>query len=390
VRRLTEIDRRAIDAVAAVVLFAAATAELLLERTVQGSVALNVAALAFATLPLAFRRRAPLESLGVIVVAGALLNGLLTEFDEEDTFIPYVAYLLTAYGCGAFAEGAKAVAGLVVGCLGVGVISLLTTATFGDFFFPMVFMALAWLAGRTVRHRNRLAAELHEAAVQAAEAHEAEAARAVASERRRIAREMHDVVAHSMSVMVVQAGGARRILRQDPARADAAGEQIERTGREALAEMRRMLGFLRAGEDDDPTEPQPGLDRLDALVARTRDAGLPVTVRVVGEPRRLSSGLDLTAYRIVQEGLTNALKHAGGAPTAVDVRWGAQRLELEIRDGGRGRRPTRSPNGDGGGHGLVGMQERVRLYGGELRAGRSENGGFAVLARLPLNDEEGT
>jgi signal transduction histidine kinase len=225
--------------------------------------------------------------------------------------------------------------------------------------------------------------------VVAEEAHEAEAARAVAEERRRIAREMHDVVAHSMSVMVVQAGGARRILRQDPARADAAGEQIERTGREALAEMRRMLGFLRAGEDD-PTEPQPGLERLDALVARTRDAGLPVTVRVVGEPRRLSSGLDLTAYRIVQEGLTNALKHAGGAPTEVDVRWGAQRLELEIRDDGRGRPPTRPPNGDGGGHGLVGMQERVRLYGGELRAGRSENGGFAVLARLPLNEEEDT
>jgi signal transduction histidine kinase len=380
------VDPRLVDAAVAVLLCAAAIAEILALPEPRGPVLLNVLGIAAATLPLAVRRRAPLGALLAIVTFGGLTNHLLTSF--VDGFTPFVAYLAASYGAGAFADGRRALAGLAVGVAGVSVIAA-SSPSFADFFFPFTFMAGAWLAGRTVRNRSRLAAELHEAAVLAEEAHEAEAARAVAEERRRIAREMHDVVAHSMSVMVVQAGGARRILRQDPARADAAGEQIERTGREALAEMRRMLGFLRAGEDDS-TEPQPGLERLDALVARTRDAGLPVTVRVVGEPRRLSSGLDLTAYRIVQEGLTNALKHAGGAPTEVDVRWGAQRLELEIRDDGRGRPPTPQPNGNGGGHGLVGMQERVRLYGGELHAGRSENGGFAVLARLPLNEEEGT
>jgi signal transduction histidine kinase len=380
------LDPRMVDAIVAVLVCAAAVAEILALPDPRGPVLLNVLGISAATLPLAVRRRAPLGALLAIVTFGALTNHLLTSF--VDGFSPFVAYLAASYGAGAFADGRRALAGLAVGVAGVSAIAA-SAPSFADFFFPMTFMAGAWLAGRTVRNRSRLAAELHEAAVVAEEAHEAEAARAVAEERRRIAREMHDVVAHSMSVMVVQAGGARRILRQDTARADAAGEQIERTGREALAEMRRMLGFLRAGEDD-PTEPQPGLERLDALVARTRDAGLPVTVRVVGEPRRLSSGLDLTAYRIVQEGLTNAMKHAGGAPTEVDVRWGAQRLELEIRDDRRGRPPTPPPNGDGGGHGLVGMQERVRLYGGELRAGRSENGGFAVLARLPLNEEEGT
>jgi signal transduction histidine kinase len=377
------LDPRMVDAVVAVLLFAAAIAEILSLPDRRGPALLNVLGVAAATLPLAVRRRAPLEALLAIVVFGGLTNHLLTSF--VNGFSPFIVYLAASYGAGAFADGRRALAGLAVGVAGVSVISA-SAPSFADFFFPAAFMAGAWLAGRTVRNRTRLAAELHEAAVLAEEAHEAEAVRAVAEERRRIAREMHDVVAHSMSVMVVQAGGARRILRQDPARADAAGEQIERTGREALAEMRRMLGFLRAG-DDDPTEPQPGLERLDALIARTRDAGLPVTVRITGEPRRLSSGLDLTAYRIVQEGLTNALKHAGGAPTEVAVRWEAQRLELEVRDDGRA---ATQRNGNGGGHGLVGMQERVRLYGGELRAGRSENGGFAVLARLPLNEEEGT
>ena len=385
--RWLRVDPRVLDAVVAVLVCAAATAETLALDDRRGPALLNVAGVAAMTLPLAVRRRAPLGALVAIVGFGALHNHLLTGF--YDGFTPFIAYLMAAYGAGAFADGRRAMLGLPVAVAGVSVISA-SAPSFADFFFPAAFMAGAWLAGRTVRNRTRLAAELHEAAVLAEEAHEAEAVRAVASERRRIAREMHDVVAHSMSVMVVQAGGARRILRQDAGRADAAGEQIERTGREALAEMRRMLGFLRAG-DDDPTEPQPGLDRLDALVARTRDAGLPVTVRVTGEPRRLSSGLDLTAYRIVQESLTNALKHASGAPTEVDVRWEARRLELEVRDTGQAHRGAAEPgNGDGGGHGLVGMQERVRLYGGELRAGRIENGGFAVLARLPLNEEEGT
>jgi signal transduction histidine kinase len=247
---------------------------------------------------------------------------------------------------------------------------------FTDYVFPTAFALLAWLAGRGVRTRTRLTEELHEAAVRAQEAHEEEAARAAADERRRIAREMHDVVAHSVSVMVVQAGGARRILDREPARAVEAAATIEETGRAALAEMRRLLGVLH---HSDERAPQPTLRELDALVDRTRAAGLPVELTVEGQPRPLAPGKDLAAYRVVQEALTNAIKHAGAAPTAVTVRWTPAHLELEILDRG-----APAVNGDGDGHGLVGMEERVRLYEGELRTGRRAGGGFEVVARLPL------
>ena len=187
---------------------------------------------------------------------------------------------------------------------------------FGDLFFPGMFATVVWVAGRVVRSRSQLTAELHEAAVRAADEREAEALRAVADERRRIAREMHDVVAHSVSMMVVQAGGARRILERDPARAIAAAALIERTGREALTEMRALLGVLHSEEHADYA-PQPTLAELDALVERARSAGVPVTVTVEGERRELPAGLDLAAYRVVQEALTNVVKHAGGAPTDV-------------------------------------------------------------------------
>jgi signal transduction histidine kinase len=245
-----------------------------------------------------------------------------------------------------------------------------------DFIFPTAFVLIAWLAGRGVRTRTRLTEELHEAAVRAKEAHEEEASRAAADERRRIAREMHDVVAHSVSVMVVQAGGARRILERDPRRAVEAAAHIEDVGRAALTEMRRLLGVLHHADE---RAPQPTMRELGALVERTRAAGLPVSLTVEGEPRSLPAGMDLAAYRVVQEALTNAIKHAGAAPTEVTVRWAPSHLELEIVDTG-----SQAANGHGGGHGLVGMEERVKLYDGELRAGRRAGGGFEVVARLPL------
>ena len=219
------------------------------------------------------------------------------------------------------------------------------------------------------------------------EAHELQALRAAADERRRIAREMHDVVAHSVSVMVVQAGGARRILERDPERAVAAAAQIERTGREALAEMRRLLGVLHRDDDEhDARAPQPTMAGVGALVERAREAGLPVELHVAGERRSLPAGLDLAAFRVVQEGLTNALKYADRAPTDVHVRWGERELELEILDRGPG--PARERLGGDGGHGLVGMRERVKLYGGELEAGRRRGGGFRIRAKLPLVADE--
>jgi signal transduction histidine kinase len=246
-----------------------------------------------------------------------------------------------------------------------------------DYVFPPVLMAVAWASGRAVRARTRLAADLHEAAARVAEASAEEQQLAAGEERRRIAREMHDLVAHSMSVMVVQAGGARRILAHDPGRALEAATRIERTGREALGEMRNLLGVLNGPHA--ALAPQPTLAELGELITRARAAGLPTVLEFRGERRDLPAGLDLAAYRIVQEGLTNAIKYAGHAPTTVTVDWNEDALTLEVRD--HGERVART--GDGG-HGLVGMRERVRLYGGELDAGPADGGGWRVRATLPL------
>jgi signal transduction histidine kinase len=192
---------------------------------------------------------------------------------------------------------------------------------------------------------------------------------------------MHDVVAHSLSVMVVQAEAAEAMLDADPERARRPLAAVQETGRSALGELRRMLGVLREMAEEGPAlAPQPGLDGLDALVGQVRAAGLPVTVRIKGEPRPLPPGIDLSAYRIVQEGLTNALKHAGPARAEVLVAYDDDELELRVSDDGRGY----DPDADGAGHGLVGMRERVALYGGSLDAGPLPEGGFALSARLPL------
>lgn len=209
---------------------------------------------------------------------------------------------------------------------------------------------------------------------------EEKARAAVAEERARIARELHDVVAHAISVIVLQARGGRRSLATDPADARAALDTIEEVGTQALAEMRRLLGMLRRDDAEIARAPQPSLRYLDTLAAQMREAGLPVDLAVEGEPIELPPGVDLSAYRIVQEALTNALKHAGPATARVVVRYGRDDLELEIADSGPG---AAASNGEG--HGLVGMRERVSLYGGRLEAGPRDGGGFAVSARLPLD-----
>ncbi len=254
----------------------------------------------------------------------------------------------------------------------------------GDIIFPTIFGVLMWLAGRVVRSRAELTAELHEAAQVAHEQREADAARAVAEERRRIAREMHDVVAHSVSTMVIQAGGARRILARDPQRAIEAAALIERTGREALSEMRHLLGVLHAGDEAAALAPQPTLHELGALIERSRAAGLPVELHVSGEPGELPAGVDLAAYRVVQESLTNALKHGGGhAEVRVELRRATSCAcpSPTPATAAEAARPRAAATG------LVGMRERVRVIGGELRAGPRPGGGFEVAARLPLHGE---
>ena len=208
-----------------------------------------------------------------------------------------------------------------------------------------------------------------------------EAKRAVAAERRRIARELHDAVSHSLALIAMQAGGAQAILRRDPQRAERSLRAIERAAREGLAEMRRLLGLIGEPEGDLELSPQPGIDRLGILLDGAREAGLAVSVESQGQARPVPPAVDVSAYRIVQEALTNAVKHAGRCHAQVSVRWRPAALELEVTNDGA-RRPD--DQGDGPGRGLIGMRERAALLGGELEAGRLDEDGYRVFARLPL------
>ena len=224
--------------------------------------------------------------------------------------------------------------------------------------------------------RAQRAADLEERAERLERTH----AEAVAGERATIARELHDVIAHSVSVMTVQAGAARVLLDEDrPERARESLLAVEETGRQALGEMRRLLGILRGDDHDTRLAPQPGIAEIEGLAEQVRAAGLPVEVVVEGEPRPLPPGADLAAYRVVQEALTNALKHAGAARAEVSIRYGRTALDLAVTNDGRVRRNGRV------GHGLVGMRERVALYGGDFEAGPREAGGYAVRASLPMD-----
>ena len=231
---------------------------------------------------------------------------------------------------------------------------------------PMLLaVAVAWLLGDNARERSRR--------------NEERAREAVAEERARIARELHDVVTHNVSVMVVQAAAANEVFAEQPERAREALGAVEETGRRALGELRRLLGVVADGEGDG-TVPQPSLASLDELVERVRISGIDVDVTVEGTPHELPPGVELSAFRVVQEALTNTLKHASASRVGVVVRYGNDALELEVKDDGVGG--TAAAAGDG--RGLVGMRERVALFGGEVHAGAAPGGGFAVRARLPL------
>jgi signal transduction histidine kinase len=236
--------------------------------------------------------------------------------------------------------------------------------------FTVVSLAAVLLVRRVIGERERRA-ELAE------RERDVVAREAVVEERARIARELHDVIAHNVSMMVVQAGAERRVVEEGSTH-DVL-ETVEQIGRSALTEMRRLVGMLRT-DGDDPLAPQPGLEDLPTLAQQVREAGLPVELRVEGERRQLPAGIELSAYRIVQEALTNALKHAGNARAEVHVRYGPDSLELEIVDDGA----APAAEAPSGGHGLVGMRERVALYGGRLDAGRRASGGFAVRVLLPI------
>ena len=377
-RLLRRLPRRpeVFDAALAGLLALGGIVEIVVSPERSGPLAANVALVLGFTIPIAWRRRAPVAATAVVIASILLMSLTLTSV--EQLFVPFAAVLCGAYACG-LRESYPGLALVVIAL--PAITATMEDRVAADYFFPCLLVAVAWLAGRTVRARTRLTAELHEAAEQLAEASAEEQQLAASEERRRIAREMHDLVAHSMSVMVVQAGGARRILARDPGRALEAATRIERTGREALGEMRHLLGVLNGPHA--VLAPQPTLAELGELITRARAAGLPTVLEFRGERRDLPAGLDLAAYRIVQEGLTNAIKHAGHAPTTVIVDWSEQALTLEVRDHGE-----RVPRTGDGGHGLVGMRERVRLYGGELDAGPAQDGGWRVRATLPLKVKE--
>jgi signal transduction histidine kinase len=250
----------------------------------------------------------------------------------------------------------------------------------------LAVFAIAWVIGDNLRTRRAYLAELEARAARLEREREEKAERAVIEERARIARELHDVIAHNVSVMVVQASAGEEVFDEDPERAREFLASVSSTGRAALAELRRLLGVIRA-EDSRGTEasytPQPGIEYLDELVRQVCETGLSVELSVIGEPRPLPEGVGLCAYRIVQEALTNTLKHAHASGAKVNVRYVADALELQVVDDGRGRSAV---NGETGGHGLIGMRERVALFGGELTASPRGSQGYEVRARLPLEE----
>ena len=327
---------------------------------------------------LAWRRRFPRA---VLVVAGGI--GVAVGLAGYPLVILGLAPLVLAYTAAAELPRPQAIAALVA--IEVAMVVALvpgdtdTSTIVGDGFA----LAAAWLFGDTARRRREVL-ELHRQRAEQLERTQDEVARrAVAEERLRIARELHDVVAHSMSVVAVQAASGRLVVDSDPERARQALVAIEQTSRSALDEMRRLLGVLRHDNGDGAgaaREPAPCLGELDRLVAETVAAGIPVSVRIEGDRRPLTPGADLTAYRIVQEGLTNVRKHAPGARADVVVRYDGDGVTVEVADDGGG---ATGPRPVGTGHGLLGMQERVAVYGGTLEAGPTPDGGFRVVATLP-------
>ena len=332
-----------------------------------------------ATLPLLARRRFPLGA-PAASLAGYAGIALVVPGAPAEQLQLFLGSLVTFWVIGSENDRRRAVVGLG---LGLSTSSLVVATDhahhgFGDYTFAAAITLAAWIGGLTLGARARAVARAEGRAERLAVEKELAAREAVQQERLRLARELHDVIAHTVSVIVVQAGAAEQVLDGENREAREALAAIRRSGRSALAELRRLLGLLR---DAEPGElvPQAGLGALSELLAGTRAAGLAVEMKQRGEPRVLPPGLDQAAYRIVQEALTNSIKHAGPTNAAVSIDWEPNAVVLHICDDGCG-----SHDGQGAGHGLIGMRERAHLYGGQLEAGPRPEGGFRVTARLPL------
>jgi signal transduction histidine kinase len=372
------------DVVLAVVLFLGA---MTVAATVPGCgpwTPVSAVLIGLQTLPLAVRRRYPVGVLAVTGVGIGIYSGL-GYLEAGANFGVLVAFYTVA------ADTDRRTASVAAVLTAAGV--LLTFANYSvkdtqaatELLTTGIIYSATWIVGDYVRQRREESVRLQGLAERLEHEREERARQAVADERARIARELHDVVAHHVSVMVVQAAAARRIATTDPAAAQAALIAVEGSGRTALAEMRRMLEVLRA--DDGPLAPQPGLAGLGTLLADVRAAGLPVELTIEGQPAELPPGVDLAAYRIVQEALTNVVKHAGRASARVRLGYAPSSIAIEVTDDGRGA--AAEPGPDGAGHGLLGMRERVALYGGALETGPRPAGGFRVYATLSFDPPAG-
>jgi signal transduction histidine kinase len=386
--RIRSINPYVVDALVAFALTAAALA-IVVGRTgeqdpFRSTDISGTALVLLQTLPLAVRRIAPL---GVVAVIGAAVAGHAAagyEVVQPGTFSSLVA----VYGAASLTDERRSFLAAAITAAAIAVFYATNRGDFGgvDIAATSGTWALAWILGTYVRTRGEQAEAVGERAAFLERNQDMRAREAVADERARMARELHDIVGHALNVIVIQAGGAQRAFESKPQVARDALVSIESAGREALFDMERMLGVLRAAEGDQVAlGPQPGLRLLDSLAAQVTEAGLPVEVTAEGSHAELPASVDLSAYRIVQEALTNSLKHSRASRAKVAIRYHPDSLEVEVTDDGRG-----SPKGEtgthGGGRGLLGMRERVALFGGELSAGPAPTGGYRVQARLPFKN----
>ncbi|MHA5048837.1 sensor histidine kinase [Streptomyces sp. SD15] len=326
-------------------------------------------------VPLAWRRRYPLAAFWAVLGATALFH--LSEVNRDATAVTFASVLIAAYSAAMYSPHRKAAGA----SLAVGAVLLAADGLVPDVdrsLIPLLVLAPIALAANGLhawRQRVRAMQAQQEAATR----------RAVDEERQRIARELHDVVTHNVSMMTIQAGAARKVLDVSPDQAREAMLAVEAAGRTAMSELRQVMGLLTMASDGSPENvdlaPQPGLDRLDELVSRVRGTGVPIELTVTGTPRELPAGVDLAAYRVVQEALTNAVKHAAGASVTVAVTYAPGELRVDVQDSGGV--PT---SAEGNGRGLIGLRERLAVYGGTLHNGRRPRGGYRVGAVIPVED----
>ncbi|HET6614850.1 MAG TPA: sensor histidine kinase [Dehalococcoidia bacterium] len=390
IERIRGVNPHALDAVLALSFTAAAL------WTVAGRVsgdsgayrddeALGILLVLLQTVPIVARSVAPLAALTISVVAISLHIGIGYEGVPAGTF----AALVILYSVASLTDMRQSILAALIAAAGI---TIYFTTDRGDLGLPDAISTYAtygvgWALGVYARSRREYTNVVEERASLLEREREVQAREAVADERARIARELHDVVGHALNLIVIQSGGAQRVLESRPEVAQDSLVSIESAGRQALADMERMLGILRATDEaSESLSPQPGLRHVDQLAEQVTHAGLPVTITIEGTPAELPPSVDLTGYRIVQEALTNVLKHAGPAHASVMIRHSPTCLELDITDDGQGVSGDADADSDrGGGRGLIGMRERVAVFGGELTAGRLPGGGFRVHARLPLN-----